>query len=65
MGRKYFWEPTVFVARWGRRPSHRFCAASGTRRRPVLRQTDDRPTVLIGKDTRISGYMLESAGVRV
>ena len=27
----------------------------------VLRQTDDRPTVLIGKDTRISGYMLESA----
>ena len=27
----------------------------------VLRQTDDRPTVLIGKDTRISGYMLEIA----
>ncbi|MDT8992180.1 phosphoglucosamine mutase [Curvibacter sp. APW13] len=27
----------------------------------VLRRTDDRPTVLIGKDTRISGYMLESA----
>lgn len=27
----------------------------------VLRQTEDRPTVLIGKDTRISGYMLESA----
>ena len=27
----------------------------------VLRQTEDRPTVMIGKDTRISGYMLESA----
>ena len=27
----------------------------------VLRKTTSRPTVLIGKDTRISGYMLESA----
>lgn len=27
----------------------------------VLRRTEDKPTVLIGKDTRISGYMLESA----
>ncbi|PXW98679.1 phosphoglucosamine mutase [Sphaerotilus hippei] len=27
----------------------------------VLRATQDRPSVLIGKDTRISGYMLESA----
>ncbi len=27
----------------------------------VLRQSEARPTVLIGKDTRISGYMLESA----
>ena len=27
----------------------------------VLKQTETRPTVLIGKDTRISGYMLESA----
>ncbi len=27
----------------------------------VLRKTEQRPTVLIGKDTRISGYMLESA----
>lgn len=27
----------------------------------VLRRTEDRPSVLIGKDTRISGYMLESA----
>ena len=27
----------------------------------VLRRSEDRPTVLIGKDTRISGYMLESA----
>jgi phosphoglucosamine mutase len=27
----------------------------------VLRRTEVRPTVLIGKDTRISGYMLESA----
>ncbi len=27
----------------------------------VLRRTEDRPTVLIGKDTRISGYMIESA----
>ncbi|MCM5680944.1 phosphoglucosamine mutase [Schlegelella sp. S2-27] len=27
----------------------------------VLRKTQSRPTVLIGKDTRISGYMLESA----
>jgi phosphoglucosamine mutase len=27
----------------------------------VLRRKIDRPTVLIGKDTRISGYMLESA----
>jgi phosphoglucosamine mutase len=27
----------------------------------VLRRTTSRPTVLIGKDTRISGYMLESA----
>ena len=27
----------------------------------VLRQTHGRPVVLIGKDTRISGYMLESA----
>ncbi len=27
----------------------------------VLRQTESRPTVLIGKDTRVSGYMIESA----
>lgn len=27
----------------------------------VLKETEMRPTVLIGKDTRISGYMLESA----
>jgi phosphoglucosamine mutase len=27
----------------------------------VLKRTEGRPTVLIGKDTRISGYMLESA----
>ncbi len=27
----------------------------------VLKKTEERPTVLIGKDTRISGYMLESA----
>ncbi|MFT7774404.1 phosphoglucosamine mutase [Roseateles sp.] len=27
----------------------------------VLRKTSKRPTVLIGKDTRISGYMIESA----
>ena len=27
----------------------------------VLKATDAHPTVLIGKDTRISGYMLESA----
>jgi len=27
----------------------------------VLKRTETRPTVLIGKDTRISGYMLESA----
>jgi len=27
----------------------------------VLKETETRPTVLIGKDTRISGYMLESA----
>lgn len=27
----------------------------------VLKQTESRPVVLIGKDTRISGYMLESA----
>ena len=27
----------------------------------VLRQTENHPVVLIGKDTRISGYMLESA----
>ena len=27
----------------------------------VLRRTEERPTVLIGKDTRISGYMLERA----
>jgi phosphoglucosamine mutase len=27
----------------------------------VLRRAEDRPTVLIGKDTRVSGYMLESA----
>lgn len=27
----------------------------------VLKRTEHRPTVLIGKDTRISGYMLESA----
>ncbi len=27
----------------------------------VLRRTEQRPTVLIGKDTRISGYMLEAA----
>ena len=27
----------------------------------VLKKTESRPTVLIGKDTRISGYMLESA----
>ncbi len=27
----------------------------------VLKQSENRPTVVIGKDTRISGYMLESA----
>jgi phosphoglucosamine mutase len=27
----------------------------------VLRQSESRPTVLIGKDTRVSGYMIESA----
>jgi phosphoglucosamine mutase len=27
----------------------------------VLRKSNERPTVLIGKDTRISGYMIESA----
>lgn len=27
----------------------------------VLKQTQERPTVVIGKDTRISGYMLEAA----
>src|SRR5207344_294491 len=27
----------------------------------VLKRREQRPTVLIGKDTRISGYMLESA----
>ncbi|TXI77326.1 MAG: phosphoglucosamine mutase, partial [Dokdonella sp.] len=27
----------------------------------VLRRSGDRPVVLIGKDTRISGYMFESA----
>lgn len=27
----------------------------------VLRETEQRPTVLIGKDTRVSGYMIESA----
>jgi phosphoglucosamine mutase len=27
----------------------------------VLRRTHERPTVLIGKDTRLSGYMIESA----
>lgn len=27
----------------------------------VLRQSEKNPVVLIGKDTRISGYMLESA----
>jgi phosphoglucosamine mutase len=27
----------------------------------VLKRTDPRPTVLIGKDTRVSGYMIESA----
>src|ERR1700740_3854291 len=27
----------------------------------VLRSTEKKPTVLIGKDTRISGYMLESS----
>ncbi|MGQ0709896.1 MAG: phosphoglucosamine mutase [Rhodoferax sp.] len=27
----------------------------------VLRRSEEKPTVLIGKDTRISGYMLESA----
>jgi phosphoglucosamine mutase len=27
----------------------------------VLKKSESRPTVLIGKDTRISGYMLESA----
>ena len=27
----------------------------------VLKRDEARPTVLIGKDTRISGYMLESA----
>ena len=27
----------------------------------VLKASDPRPTVLIGKDTRLSGYMLESA----
>ena len=27
----------------------------------VLKRAEDRPTVLIGKDTRISGYMIESA----
>ena len=46
----------------GQPPDHaRLRAAPRPRRRPRAEADERRPTVLIGKDTRISGYMLESA----
>ena len=50
------------VARWAKRRSPRtLCSKLAHAVGRVLKQTESRPTVLIGKDTRISGYMLESA----
>jgi len=49
-------------ALWARPPSHRTsCCAWRMRSGRVLKRSEAHPTVLIGKDTRISGYMLESA----
>jgi phosphoglucosamine mutase len=67
MGRKYFGtdgvrgrvgEPPItpdFVLKLG------YCAGKVLSRADVAPPHRDRPAVLIGKDTRISGYMLESA----
>ena len=55
--------PTASAARSAPRRSRRTsCSASATRSaRCCKRPSERRPTVLIGKDTRISGYMIESA----
>ena len=50
------------AARWASRPSPpTFVLLLAHAVGRVLKRRDPHPTVLIGKDTRISGYMLESA----
>jgi phosphoglucosamine mutase len=61
MGRKYFGTDGIrgTVGRAPITPDFVLRLAHAVGR--VLKRTESRPTVLIGKDTRISGYMLESA----
>ena len=55
--------PTASAARSARRRSRpTSCCGSAMRSAACCKASDERgPTVLIGKDTRISGYMIESA----
>jgi phosphoglucosamine mutase len=61
MGRKYFGTDGIrgTVGQGAITPDFVLRLAHAVGR--VLKQTEEHPTVLIGKDTRISGYMLESA----
>jgi phosphoglucosamine mutase len=61
MGRKYFGTDGIrgTVGQGAITPDFVLRLAHAVGR--VLKQTEPHPTVLIGKDTRISGYMLESA----
>lgn len=61
MGRRYFGTDGIRGA-VGRAPiTPDFMLRLGHAVGRVLRRTTERPTVVIGKDTRISGYMIESA----
>lgn len=61
MGRQYFGTDGI-RGTVGERPiTPDFMLGLGHAVGSVLRRTRERPTVLIGKDTRISGYMIESA----
>jgi phosphoglucosamine mutase len=53
--------PTASAARWASRPSPRTLCCDWHTPSAVCSSAEGRPGVLIGKDTRISGYMLESA----
>jgi hypothetical protein len=57
--------PTASAARWASPPiTPDFVLRLGHAVGQVLKRTEARPTVLIGKDTRISGYMLERRSKR-